>query len=169
MPRKGLNVAKATKKEFDRVWEFVRPMEALFDNRPFFNDSEEEWRSWPDDDEDKKLLLKIEKEIKETEGTCWDGNADNRLILYEFIKKKFLKANHTGSIGRILYDCETLIDNVCDPKLDYIEFKPSIMYAERNALEKVEKIILKGEQSNRQPQKIIESIKKFIEKSKKED
>ena len=157
MPRKGLTVAKATKKEFDRdrVWEFVRPMEALFDDRPFFNDSEEEWRSWLDDDEDKKLLLKIEKEIKETDGTCWDGNADNRLVLYEFIKKKFLKANHTGSIGRILYDCETLIDNVCDPKLDYIEFKPSIMYAERNALEKVEKII--------------ESIKKLIEKSKKED
>jgi hypothetical protein len=161
-----LTVAKATKKEFDRVWEFVRPMEALFDNRDFFS-AEEEWRSWPDDDEDKKLLLKIEKEIKETEGTCWDGNADNRLVLYEFIKKKFLIANHTGSIGRILYDCETLIDNVCDPKLDYIEFKPSIMYAERNALEKVEKIILKGEQNNRQPQKIIESIKKLIEKSKK--
>ena len=56
-----------------------------------------------------------------------------------------------------------------DPKLDYIEFKPSIMYAERNALEKVEKIILKGEQNNRQPQKIIEYIKKLIEKSKKED
>ena len=43
------------------------------------------------------------------------------------------------------------------------------MYAERNALEKVEKIILKGEQNNRQPQKIIESIKKLIERSKKED
>ena len=43
------------------------------------------------------------------------------------------------------------------------------MYAERFALEKVEKIIIRGEQKGRDPQKIIASIKKLIEKSKQED
>ena len=85
------------------------------------------------------------------------------------MKRSFLKANKSGSIGRILFDCETLIENACDPKLDYLEFKPSIMYAERNALEKVNKIISRGELKGRNPQKIIASIKKLIEKSKKED
>lgn len=85
------------------------------------------------------------------------------------MKRKFLEANYSGSIRRILFDCETLIENVCDPKLDYLEFKPSIMYAERNALEKVDKIINRGESKGRDPLKIIASIKKLIEKSKKED
>jgi hypothetical protein len=41
------------------------------------------------------------------------------------------------------------------------------MYAERNALEKVNKIISRGELKGRNPQKIIASIKKLIEKSKR--
>ena len=168
MAKKGLTVAKATKDEFKRVWSFLHPMEALFDSRGFFS-NEEDWRDWDDDDKDKKMLLKIEKELIEGGEACWDGHPDNRLILFEYIKRKFLEANYSGSIGRILFDCETLIKNVCDPKLDYLEFKPSIMYAERNALEKVEKIINRGELKGREPLKIIASIKKLIEKSKKED
>lgn len=167
MAKQGLTVAKATEEEFDRVWGFVHPMEALFDGRGFFS-NEEEWRGWPDDDEDKQLLLKIEKEIKESGGDCWDGKPDNRLILYEFMKRKFLEANYSGSIGRILFDCRTLIDNCCDPDLDYLEFKPSIMYAERIALEKVEQIITDGEQQGQSPQDIIASIKQHIEEAKKD-
>ena len=168
MAKKGVTVAKATKDEFERVWSFLHPMEALFDSRGFFS-NEEDWRDWDDDDEDKKMLLKIEKELIADGDEGWSGHPDNRLILYEFMKRKFLKANHSGSIGRILFDCQTLIENVCDPKLDYLEFKPSIMYAERNALGKVDKIINRGESKGRDPLKIIASIKKLIEKSKKED
>jgi hypothetical protein len=43
------------------------------------------------------------------------------------------------------------------------------MYAERNALEKVDKLIKCGEKKNRKPEKIIEDIKKLIEKSKEEE
>lgn len=168
MAKKGLTVAKATKDEFDRVWSFVHPMEALFDGRGFFS-NEEDWRDWPDDDEDKKVLLKIEKELIAGGDEGWSGHPDNRLILYEFMKRKFLEANYSGSIGRILFDCQTLIENVCDPKLDYLEYKPSIMHAGRNALLKVENIINRGELKGRDPLKIIASIKKLIEKSKKED
>ena len=62
-----------------------------------------------------------------------------------------------------------MIDNCCDPKLDHLEFKPSIMYAERNALEKVEKIIARGEKKGQSADKILTTIKARIEKSKKED
>lgn len=163
-----LTVAKADKKEFKRVWGFVHAMEALFDGRSAFS-CEEDWRDWPDDDKDKKQLLKIEKDVIDSDGTDWNDRADNRIILYHFMKQKFLEANYSGSIGRILYDCETLIDNCCDPKLDYLEFKPSIMYAERIALEKIEKIIASGEKKGQSADKILASIKKRIEESKKED
>ena len=82
---------------------------------------------WHDDDEDKKLLLKIEKDIKDADGNC------------------------------------------CDPDLDYLEFKPSIMYAERIALEKVEQIITDGEQQGQSAQDILSAIIRRIEESKKEE
>lgn len=168
MAKHGMTVAKATKEEFQRVWDWLHSMEALFDSRGFFS-NEEDWREWDDDDPAKKQLLQIEKEVIESDGAMWNGKADNDRVLFLWMKRSFMKANKSGSIGRILFDCETLIENACDPKLDYLEFKPSIMYAERNALEKVNKIISRGELKGRNPQKIIASIKKLIEKSKKED
>ena len=167
MVKRGLTVAKAKKSEFKLVWGFVNAMEALFDGRGGFC-SEEDWRSWPDDDREKKILLKIEKELIEAGEATWNGHPDNDLVLFKFIKQIWKEANYCGSFGRILFDCETLIDNCCDPKLDYLEFKPSIMYAERNALEKIEKVIARGEKKGQSADKIIESIKKRIEESKKD-
>lgn len=158
MAKHGLTVAKAKKSEFKLVWDFVNAMEALFDSRGVFN---QPWWEWPKDDKEYKELRKIQKEL--------DCSKDDDAILFEFIKRKFQKANYSGSFGRILLDCETLIDNCCDPKLDYLEFKPSIMYAERDALAKVEKIITKGEKKKQSSDKILEAIKKHIEESKKED
>ena len=123
-----MKVGKASPEEFDMVTGFINVMEDLFGGRSFFS-QEESWREWDDDDEDKKLLLEIEKEVKEEDGeTVWDG-VDNRLILYEFIKRKWRKANYCGSFGRIVMDAEVLIDNACDTNLDYLEFKPEIMEA----------------------------------------
>ena len=124
-----MKVAKAEKEEFDKVYDFINVMDDLFDSRFFSH--EEEWRNWDDDDEDKKLLLEIEEEIKETDGEDIWG-VDNRLILYEFIKRKWKKANYYGSFQRIVTDAECLIDNVCDPDIDYLEYKPEI----KEALEK---------------------------------
>lgn len=124
-----MKVAKAEKEEFDKVYDFINVMDDLFDSRFFSH--EEEWRNWDDDDEDKKLLLEIEEEIKETDGEDIWG-VDNRLILYEFIKRKWKKANWYGSFQRIVTDADVLIENACDPDLDYLEFKPEI----KEALEK---------------------------------
>lgn len=129
-----LKMAKADKDEFERVMSFVRVMEALFEGRSIFS-NEEDWRDWPDDNEDKKLLLEIEKEVIDEDGTCWDGKPDNRLVLYEFIKRKWHKANFSGSFGRIIMDATVLIQNACDPDLDYLEFKPEI----KAAMEEYEK------------------------------
>ena len=132
-----LKMAKAEKEEFELTMGFVRVMEALFESRSFFS-NEEDWRNWPDDDEDKKRLLEIEKEVIDEDGTCWDGKPDNRLVLYEFIKRKWRAANFYGSFGRIIMDAEILIDNACDPELDYLEFKPEILAAMKEYEEKEE-------------------------------
>lgn len=125
-----MKVAKADKEEFDRVYDFINIMDSLFDNRFFSH--EEDWVNWDDDDPDKKVLLEIQDEIRETDGeTVW-GGVDNRLVLYEFIKKKWREANYCGSFQRIVTDAECLIDNVCDPDIDYLEYKPEI----KEALEK---------------------------------
>ena len=153
----GITVAKAEKSEFKRVWGFVHAMEALFDQRGGFV---EEWWTWPDDDKDYKQLRKIQKEL--------DCDEEDDEVVLEFVKRKFREANYCGSFGRILFNCETLIENCCDPELDYLEFKPSIMYAERNALEKIEEIIARGEKKGLSADKIIESIKKRIKESKKD-
>jgi len=127
-----MKVAKADKEEFDKVYDFINVMDSLFDGR--FWSHEEEWKEWDDDNPNKNLLLKIEEEIRESDGeTIWDG-VDNRLIIYEFIKRKWMEANWCGSFDRIVTDAEVLIDNVCDPNLDYLEYKPEI----KEAIEKYE-------------------------------
>ena len=128
-----MKVAKADEKEFDKVYDFINVMDDLFDSRFFSH--EEEWRNWDDDDEDKKLLLEIEEEVKETDGEDVWGGVDNRLILYEFIKRKWKKVNWGGSFQRIVTDAEVLIENTCDPNLDYLEFNPEI----REAMEEYNK------------------------------
>lgn len=127
-----MKVAKADKEEFDKVYNFINVMDSLFDSR--FWSHEEEWRDWSDDDPDKQLLLKIEAEVKESDGECVLEGVDNRLILYYFIKMKWREANYCGSFQRIVTDAEVLIDNVCDPDIDYLEYKPEI----KEAIEKYE-------------------------------
>ena len=155
-------MAKADEEEFKRVWSFVHAMERLFEGRGGFV---EEWWCWEDDDDDedswKARLRKIQKE------NGWEEEDDR--VVFEFVKEKFLEANYSGSFGRILFDCQVLIDNCCDPDLDYLEFKPSIMHAERIALEKVEDIITTGEKDGRTAEEILALVKERIGQSKKED
>lgn len=134
-----MKVAKADPEEFERVMRFVSLMESFFEGRSFFS-SEEDWRDWPNDDEDKKRLLEIEKDLVDAGEATWDGHPDNRLILFEFIKEKWKYANWSGSFGRIVIDAEVLIENACDPELDYLEWKPELKaFIEKLEEEKKEK------------------------------
>ncbi len=117
-----MKVAKAEKEEFDKVYDFINIMDNLLDNRSWYAE-EDDWKNWDDNDQDKKELLKIEEELKSY------GDEDNRLILYEFIKKKWREVNYSGSFQRIVTNADVLIDNACDPNLDYLEWKPEIKKA----------------------------------------
>ncbi len=120
-----MKVAKAKKEEFDKVYDFINVMDALFDNRWCFS-QEESWREWDEDDPDKQMFLKIEKELEREFG---DYHFFNDMILFEFIKRKWKNTNYCGSFQRIVTDAECLIDNVCDPDLDYLAFKPAYQEA----------------------------------------
>ena len=164
-----MKVAKADSEDFEIVWSFVRPVEALLDGRSFFS-SEDDWRDWKDDNEDKKLLTAIEEELKESDGTDWDGKADSRLIMYEFMKRRFREANSCGGFGRILTNAEVLIANCCDPNLDYLEFKPEILNAENNTRTKVEEWIAQNSDvNNEEVRKILEHIKEMKKDNDKND
>lgn len=131
-----MRVAKAKKEEFDLVYKFIILMENLLDSRSFFS-QEESWRDWPDSDDNKKELLEIEDELKEYEG----DEVDNDIILYHFIKNQWRKANYCGSFGRVVCNADVLIDNACDPDLDYLDFKPEIKNAGNMALDKVKEFV----------------------------
>ena len=64
MATHGLTIAKASKEDFEKVYNLLQPMEELF-NSHWSN--EEEWTEWDDADKDKKELLAIRKEIAEEE------------------------------------------------------------------------------------------------------
>lgn len=122
-----MKIAKAEPEEFNKVMNFINIMEALFESRGMFDNSEC-WRDWPDNDPDKQLLLKIEKEVIDEDGETLFG-PDNRLILYEFIRRKWNEANWCGSFGRIVFDAQVMIENACDPDLDYLEYNKNIKEA----------------------------------------
>ena len=63
-------------------------LENLFDNR-FWRDNSEDWRDWDDEDEDKQELLDCERDVRQYEGLDDDEEVDNRLILYEYVKRLF--------------------------------------------------------------------------------
>ena len=65
-----MKAAKADKEEIDRVQKFYNLVESLLDSR--WGDSDEDWRTWDDKDEDKKEILEIEEELKQWEGTDLD-------------------------------------------------------------------------------------------------
>lgn len=59
-----ITIAKASKNDFEKVYNLLSPMEELFNNRW---SNEESWTEWDDDNEDKLELLAIRKEIAEEE------------------------------------------------------------------------------------------------------
>lgn len=134
-----MKVAKATPDEFEPVMKLVNTLDALL-QQGRFRSCEEDWREWDDNNPDKQLLLQIEKDLKETEH---DEEPDNRLILFEFFKKKWNEANWCGSFGRIIADAAVLIENVCDPDLDYLEYKPEMIEAFKDYNKKHGKEIIK--------------------------
>ena len=119
-------MAKPTEKDFDNTRFFLQAAENFWDKRRYsFNNPEEDWKDLDEEDEDKIELLKIQKDLASVE-ECDLDDVDNRLVIYEFIKSKYAKANNCW--GRVLTAGEIAINSACDPTLDYLEFLPGIVF-----------------------------------------
>lgn len=105
MAAHGFTIAKASKEDFEKVYNLLQPMEELF-NSHWSN--EEEWTEWDDDDKDKKELLAIRKEIAEEEH-YYEEDVDNRLVLFEFIKRR-MQLCGCSNWQRVVIAAECLID-----------------------------------------------------------
>ena len=109
MATHGMTIAKASKDDFEKVYNLLSPMEELFNSKWCI---EEEWTEWDDGDEDKQELLAIRKEIAEDE-YCEEDEVDNRLILYA---------------------AECLIDTFCDPQESCLAWRPDLERAIDNMM-----------------------------------
>lgn len=125
----GMTIAKASKDDFEKVYNLLSPMEELF-NSKWCN--EEEWTEWDDGDEDKQELLAIRKEIAEDE-YCEEDEVDNRLILYEFIKRR-MRLCGCSNWQRVVVAAECLIDTFCDPQESCLAWRPDLERAMDNMM-----------------------------------
>lgn len=120
----GLRIAKATKDDIDITRSFLKSCEVFWDNRPMYSlrELESDWETWDDEDDDKIELLNIRKELSKEEDLI-ESDVDNRLIIYEFIKRKYKAADNKW--GRVIMAADVLIDNCCDPTEDHLAFYPA--------------------------------------------
>lgn len=121
MAKHSITIAKADKEDFEAVYNLLVPMEELF-NSHWSN--EEQWVDWDDDDEHKQELLAIRKEVAQDE-RCDEDDVDNRLILFEFIKRK-MQACSCSEWHRVVTASECLIDTFCDPNDDSLAWRPDL-------------------------------------------
>lgn len=119
----GMRMAKADEEDFKTTHEFLSWCEKFWDNRARFNfsDMETDWETWDDDDEEKRYILKIRKELAKEED-CDVDRVDNRLIVYEVIKRMYKKCDTNWR--RVTWAAQILIPEVCDPQKDYLDYSP---------------------------------------------
>jgi hypothetical protein len=117
-----MKVAKADDEDFKRTRAFLQACESIWDNRNQYSlrCKESTWKE-RDDDEDKLLIIKLQKELASEEG-CEPEEVDDRILMYEFIKHKYEQADCYWS--RVIIAADVLIDNVCDPTEGHLAFYP---------------------------------------------
>lgn len=119
----GLTIAKPTPEIIDSVQDFVHACEAMLERQKFsLTSAYEEWKSWDDDDEDKALCLRIQKDIAEEEGLSL-SDVDSRIIAYEYLKRKY-----SNRLQHVVMSADVMIDNVCDPTGSCLDFHPGFEF-----------------------------------------
>lgn len=117
-----VRLAKFDEADFDATNDFLSALDSIFDNR-WFCSNEEQWKEWDDDDPDKTLMLRIQHELG-FEESCDPDDVDNRLIIYEFVKRKF-RACECGWRS-VIMAADILVRAACDPMVDTVEWHPMI-------------------------------------------
>lgn len=118
-----MRIAKADKEDIDTTRNFLHACESFWDSRQRYSlrSSEDDWETWDDDDPDKRLILKIRKQLA-YEMSCDENDVDNRIVIYEFLKAKYQQCDCNW--GRVVMAADVLIDNVCDPMESDLAFYP---------------------------------------------
>lgn len=118
-----MRVAKASDQDFEKTRSFLQVCESIWDNRGGFSlrPSEREWESWDEDDPNYLECIKIRGEIA-IEENCHEKKVDGRLVMYEFIMRKYKAADCHWN--RVIMAADILIDNCCDPTEEHLEFYP---------------------------------------------
>jgi hypothetical protein len=107
-----MRMAKAPKEHVDRLRIWLQFTDELSKIDPEYK---KEWESFKEDwseDEDFQPIIKH----------CQD---ENGRFVYPYYFDYF-QSNISYIHMRIIFGYEVLIDNVCDPELDYLEFKPEL-------------------------------------------
>ncbi len=108
----GMRMAKAPKEHVDRLRRWMQFNDELCRINP---ENGYEWEGFKKDWEDDDDFLPI---IKHCE-------YDNGEFSWEYYMDYFQR--HISHIHmRVIFGFEVLVDNVCDPDLDYLEYKPEI-------------------------------------------
>jgi hypothetical protein len=115
-----MKIHKLTKPELAASRDFLNAAEAVLKPERFsFTSPESKWKEWDADDDDYRLMIKLQKELA-VEFGCKPEHVDDRILCYEFLKKKYY-----SRVSLPLLTAEVLIENVCDPLQDHLAFHPS--------------------------------------------
>lgn len=99
-----VRMAKASKEDIQKVIEFFQFIEEYF----------EYGTHTPENDEVEEESIELsESDFVERLSKLWGG--------------RFKPVGVDCMWSRVVFGCDNLIDNVCDPNLDYLEFKPEIL------------------------------------------
>lgn len=112
-----MRMAKAPQEHVDRLREWMQFNDELCHIDPT---NSYEWNRFKDDWNDDERFLKIIKHCEDDEGFNWEYYLD------------YFRANISHIHMRIIFGYEVLVDNACDPELDYLDYNKEI----KEALEK---------------------------------
>jgi len=106
-----MKMAKAPKEHVDRLRTWMQFNDELCKIDPT-NDNE--WETLKEDWEEDEDFSKIIKH-------CEDDNGFNYEYYFDYYQ-----SNISYIHMRVIFGYEVLIDNVCDPELDYLDYKPEL-------------------------------------------
>jgi hypothetical protein len=106
-----MRMAKAPQEHVDRLRTWMQFNDEFCKTDPT---SEYEWEKFREDWEHHEDFVKIIEHCEDDKGFNWDYYMD------------YYQRHISHIYGRVILGYEVLVDNVCDPDLDYLEFKPEI-------------------------------------------
>ena len=106
-----MRMAKAPQEHVDRLRTWMQFNDELSKIDP---ENSYEWISFKEDWEDQEDFMEIIKHCEDGQKFSWEYYMD------------YYQANISYIHMRIIFGYEVLVENVCDPELDYLDYKKEI-------------------------------------------